>query len=148
MRAETKTGLRPSFYMRETDIQVLRGSQLIHTTAHKVQTQGVMHHGENSKAFKAPASTPEFEPSDKARKDKKKKQHRDKRDSRQSRDTPASGVNATEVEIRKEGERRRTQRRLHVITATNWGTTMTSVWNLGSQKTSIGLDNLHVNDWY
>ena len=32
-----------------------------------------MHHGEDSKASKAPASTPESEPSDKAGKDKKKK---------------------------------------------------------------------------
>ena len=59
--------------MRETDIQVLQGSRPAHTTAHKVQTQGVMHHGEDAKAFKTPASTSKSKFSDKARKNKKKK---------------------------------------------------------------------------
>ena len=36
VKAEAKAGLQPSFYVRETDIQVLRGSQLTHTTAYKV----------------------------------------------------------------------------------------------------------------
>ena len=101
VRAEAKAGLRPSSYVREADIQVLRGNRPAHTTAHKVQTQGAVSREERGKG---PASTPasastDPEPSDKARKNKKKKQHRDKRDSRESRDrdTPASGVNVTEV---------------------------------------------------
>ena len=73
LKAEAKASLQPSFYMRETDIQVLRESRPTHTTTHKVQTQGAMYHREDSKVFKTPASTLESEPSDKARKDKKKK---------------------------------------------------------------------------
>ena len=73
VRAEVKAGLRPSFYVRETDIQVLRGSWPAYTTAHKVQTQGAMPCGKDSKTSKASASTLESEPSDKARKDKEKK---------------------------------------------------------------------------
>ena len=47
----------------------------------------------------ASASTQDFEPSDKARKNKKKKQHKDKRDLSESRDsiTPATGVNKAKV---------------------------------------------------
>ena len=101
VRAEAKAGLRPSFYVRETDIQVCRRSRPAHTTTHKVQTQGATNCGDKSRG-KGPASTPTFaspnlEPSNKAKKDKKKKQHRDKRDFRESRDTPAFGVNATKV---------------------------------------------------
>ena len=73
VRAKVKAGLRPSSYMRETDIQVLRGSLPAYTTTHKVQTWEVVHHVEDTKAFKAPAFTLESEPSDKARKNKKKK---------------------------------------------------------------------------
>ena len=106
VRAEAKAGLRPSSYMREADLQVLRGSQSTHTTAHKVQTQGMVTRGHESK-IKAPASTSTNpKPSDKTRKDKKKKQHRDKRDSRESRDTPASGVNAAEVGDKKRRKRK------------------------------------------
>ena len=106
VRAEAKAGLRPSSYVREADLQVLRGSRPTYTTAHKVQTQEAVTRGDKSKT-KAPASAPtNLEPSDKARKDKKKKQHRDKRDSRESKDTPASGVNAAEVGDKK---RRRTK---------------------------------------
>ena len=36
VRAKTKAGRQPSSYMRETDIQVLWGSQPAHTTAYKV----------------------------------------------------------------------------------------------------------------
>ena len=101
MRAEAKAGLRPSSYVWETDIQVFRGNRPAHTIAHNVQTQGAVSCGDESRG-KGPASTPAStftnpESSNKARKDKKKKQHRDKRDSRKSRDTPASGVNITEV---------------------------------------------------
>ena len=113
VRAEAKAGLRPSFYVRETDLSCLRGNRPAHTTAHKVQTQGAVNRGDDSKTSKGPASTPTSastnpEPSEKARKDKKKKQHRDKRDSRESRDrdTPASGVNVTEV-----GEKKRRRKR-------------------------------------
>ena len=55
-RAKAKTGLQPSFYMRETNIQVTRGSWLAFTTAHKVQTQEASC-GDDFKASKAPAST-------------------------------------------------------------------------------------------
>ena len=112
VRAEAKAGLRPSSYMRETDLSCFRGNRPAHTTAHKVQTQGAVNRGDNSKTSKDPASTPasastqDPESSDKGRKDKKKKQHRDKRDSRESRDTPASGVNVTEVGDKK-GRRKR-----------------------------------------
>ena len=110
VRAEAKAGLQPSSYIRETDIQVLRGSWLAHTTAHKVQTQGAMNCGDESRG-KGPAFTPasastDPEPSDKARKDKKKKQHRDKRDSRESRDTLASEVNGAKVRDKKKRKRK------------------------------------------
>ena len=36
VRVEIKAGLQPSFYVRETDIQILWGSWLTHITAHKV----------------------------------------------------------------------------------------------------------------
>ena len=101
VRAKVKAGLRPSFYIRETDIQVSQGNRPAHTTAHKVQTQGAVSCGDESRG-KDPASTPvsastDPESPDKARKDKKKKQHRDKKDSRESRDTSTSRVNVTEV---------------------------------------------------
>ena len=38
VRDKAKAGLQPSFYVRETNIQVLRGSWPAHITAHKVQT--------------------------------------------------------------------------------------------------------------
>ena len=101
VRAEAKAGLRPSSYVREADLQVLRGSRPTHTTAHKVQTQGAAIRGDESRT-KALASTlaPDSEPSDKSRKDKKKKHYREKKDSREPREdstTPASGVNTAEV---------------------------------------------------
>ena len=36
VRAETKAGLHPSFYMRETDLNCLRRNQSAYNTAHKV----------------------------------------------------------------------------------------------------------------
>ena len=109
VRAEAKAGLRPSSYLQETDIQVLRGSRPAYTTAYKVQTQGAIFRDEDSKAFKAPASTPESEPSDKARKDKKKKQYKDKRDCREPRDstTPATRVNAAKVGDKKKKKKKK-----------------------------------------
>ena len=109
VRAKAKAGLRPSFYMRETDFQVLQESWSAHNTTHKVQTQEAMNHADDSKAFKAPISTQESEPSNKARKDKKKKYHRDKKDSRELKDssTPVSGINKTEVGG--SGQKRRTK---------------------------------------
>ena len=105
VRAEAKAGLRPSFYVREADLQVLQGNRPTHTTAHKVQTQGAGkdHCGDDSKASKGSASAPASastqgsEPSEKAKKDKKF--WRDKRGPREPKDstTPASGVNAAEV---------------------------------------------------
>ena len=99
---KTKAGLQPSFYLQETDIQVLQRSRPAHITTYKVQTQGVMNHrhksrGKGSTYTPASASTQDPEPSDKAKKIKKKKQHRDKMDSRESRDTSVSRVNATEI---------------------------------------------------
>ena len=67
---------------------------------HKVQMQGAVTCGNDSKAFKGPAATPaqDSEPSNNARKDKKKR-HQDKRGSREPKDssTPASGVNKAKV---------------------------------------------------
>ena len=100
MRAEAKAGLQPSFDVWEANLQVLRGSELIHTIAHKVQTQGAVTCKDDSKTSKGPTSTPiqDSEPSNKARKDKKKR-YQDKRGSREPKDsnTPASKVNAAEV---------------------------------------------------
>ena len=76
IRTEAKAGLQPSFYIRETYIQVLRGNQPAHTTAHKVQTQGAVS-CRNESRDKDPASTPTSaftnpESSVKAKKDNKK----------------------------------------------------------------------------
>ena len=107
VRAKATAALRPSFYVRETDLNYLQGSQPAHTTAHKVQTQEVVkdHRGDDYKTSKGSASIPastsiqDSEPSNKAMKDKKKKHHRDKRNSKEPKDstTPASRVNAAEV---------------------------------------------------
>ena len=119
VRAEAKAGLRPSFYVREADLQVLRGSQPTHTTAHKVKTTGAVTCGDESKT-KAPASTPtqDSEPSDKARKDKKKK-HQDKRGSKEPKDssTPASGVN--KAEVGRGRQRRKNKKDLSGVTCYN-----------------------------
>ena len=104
VRAKTKAGLRPSSYVRETDLSCLRGNRPAHTTAYKVQTQGGVNRGDDSKASKGSVSTPasastqDSEPFDKAKKDKKKN-WRGKMDSREPKEstTPASGVNAAEV---------------------------------------------------
>ena len=92
--------------MQETDLSRLRGNRPAHTTAYKVQMQGAMNCGDDSKTSEgsastlAPVATQDSEPSDKTRKDKKKKYHRDKKEPREPRKdstTPASGVNAIEV---------------------------------------------------
>ena len=102
VRAEAKAGLRPSSYVRETDLSCLRGNRPAHTTAHKVQTQGAGkdHRGDDSKTSKGSAPTPatstqDSEPS----KDKKKKYWPGKKDSKEPKNStsPASGVNAAEV---------------------------------------------------
>ena len=100
-KAEAKAGLRPSFYVREANLQVLRGSGPTHTTTHKVQTQGEVTRGDKLKT-KALASifAQDFEPSNKSRKDKKKNHYREKKDSREPREDstiPASGLNTAEV---------------------------------------------------
>ena len=105
VRAKAKAGLRPNFYVQETNLSYLQRNQLAHITAHKVQTQGAVNCGDDSKASKGSVSTPvsasaqDSEPSNKARKDKKKKHYRDKKDSRESKDssTLASRVNKAEV---------------------------------------------------
>ena len=103
-----------------------------------------MHREEDTKAFKASVFTPESEPFDKARKDKKKKQDKDKRDST----TPATTVNAAEVGDKKEGKRRKgLQVKSRITSIINWDTTQTIVQSPGGQKTSIGLGDLHINDW-
>ena len=126
VRAEAKAGLRPSSYVRETDLSCLRGNRPAHTTAHKVQTQGAGkdHRGDDSKASKGSASTPasastqDSEPSDKAKKDKKKN-WRGKKDSKEPKEstTPASGVNAAEVGGG--GQRRRNKKDLSGVTYYN-----------------------------
>ena len=130
VRAEAKAGLRPSSYVRETDLCCLRGNRPAHTTAHKVQTQGAEkdHCGDDSKASKGSASTPasastqDSEPSNKAKKDKKKN-WRGKRGSREPKDstTPASGVNAAEVGGggQRSGQTRRNQKDVKEITCFN-----------------------------
>ena len=109
VRAQAKLGLQPSFYMWKTDIHILWGSRPAHTTVHKVQTQGVIHRGEDPKASKALASTPQSEPSDKARKDKKKKQYKDRKDSKEPRNftTPATRINAAEVRDKKRKKKKK-----------------------------------------
>ena len=42
VRAEIKAGLQPSFYLRETNQQVLWESRAAHSTSHKVQTPGAI----------------------------------------------------------------------------------------------------------
>ena len=126
VRAEAKAGLRPSSYVRETDLSCLRGNRPAHTTAHKVQTQGAGkdHRGDDSKASKGSASTPasasiqDSEPSDKAKKDKKKN-WRGKRDFREPKDstTPAFGVNAAEVG--RGGQRRKNKKDISGVTCYN-----------------------------
>ena len=115
VRAKAKAGLRPSSYIRETDLSCLQGNRPAHTTAYKVQTQRVVknHRGDDFKASKGSASTPvsastqDFEPSNKVKKDKKKKYWQGKRDSKKPKDStnPAFGVNAAEV--RSKGRRRK-----------------------------------------
>ena len=123
VRAEAKAGLRPSSYVRETDLNCLQGNRPAHITAHKDQTQGAVNRGDDSKASKgsasAPASAPtqESEPSDKAKKDKKK-YWRDKRGSREPKDSIlASGVNATKVGGG--GQRRKNKKDISGVTCYN-----------------------------
>ena len=118
VRAEAKAGLRPSFYMWETDLSCLQGNWSAHTTMHKVQTQGVVkdHCGDDFKASKGSASTPasastqDSEPSDKAKKNKKKKYWQNKRDSKEPKNSinPAFGVNGPRLEARGEERRKKT----------------------------------------
>ena len=104
VRANAKAGLQSSSYMRETDLNYLRGSWPAYTTTYKVETQGAVNCGDKSWA-KNPVSAPmststqDSEPSNKARKDKKKKQHEDKKNSKKPRDssTLATKVNKTEI---------------------------------------------------
>ena len=101
VRAEAKVSLQPSAYIRETDQQVLRGNRPTHTIVNKVQTQGAMkdHCGDKPKVKTSePASTQDFEPSDKARRGRKRRQHKDKRDST----NPATEVNKAEVGKKKD----------------------------------------------
>ena len=126
VRAEAKAGLRPSSYVRETDLSCLRGNRPAHTTAHKVQTQGAGkdHRGDDSKASKGSASTPasastqDSEPSDKAKKDKKKNWE-GKKDFKEPKDstTPAFGVNAAEVG--RGGQRRKNKKDISEVTCYN-----------------------------
>ena len=73
--------------------------------------------GEDFKASKAPASTPESEPSNKTRKNKKKMQYNDKRDSKKPRDStiPAIGVNAAEVGDKKKKKKKKKRDASEVI---------------------------------
>ena len=104
VRAEAKTSLRPSSYMRETDLLVHRGSRPAYTTAHKVQTQEAVNCGDESRvkghaSSSASTFTQDSEPFDKAKRDKKQKQHKDKKNSRKSRNsfTPATEINKAEI---------------------------------------------------
>ena len=97
VKDEAKAGLRPSSYMRETDLSYLRGNRPAHTTTHKVQMQGAVNHGDDSKASKGSTSTPvststqDSEPSNKAKKDKKKN-WRGNRDSREPKNSTTPAV--------------------------------------------------------
>ena len=118
VRAEAKAGLQPSSYIRETDIQVLRGNRPAHTIVHKVWTQEAVSRearGKDPTSTLTSASN-DLAPSDKARKNKKKKQYRDKRDSRESRDTSASVIIVTKVGEKK---RRRKRKDLSDVTCYN-----------------------------
>ena len=119
VRVDARASLQPSFYVQETDLQVVWGSRTAHTSTHKVQTQGAVNRGDDSKIFKVFASTQESEPSDEARKDKKKRHHRDKRDFKELKDssTLASGVNTAEISMG--GQRRRNQKDLSGVTCFN-----------------------------
>ena len=101
VRAKAKAGLRPSFYVRETDLSYLRGNRPAHTTAHKVQTQGATkdyRRDEPKAKTSEPASTQDSEPSDKARKGRRRRQYKDKRNST----NPATGINKAEVGKKKD----------------------------------------------
>ena len=117
VRNEAKAGLWPSSHMQDIDILVLQGSWPAYTTAHKVQIQGAMYRRENSKAFKAPASTPESEPFDKARKDKKKKQYKNRKDSGEPKNsnTLATKVNAAKVGNKKRRKKKKKKDKSEII---------------------------------
>ena len=124
VRAKAKVGLHSSSYVLETDLSCFQGNRPAHTTVHKVQTQGAVNSGDDSKASKGSASTPitstqDSEPSDKGKKDKKKKNWQGKRDSREPKEstTPASGVNAAEVGGG--GQRRKNKKDISRVTCYN-----------------------------
>ena len=87
VRAKANAGLQSSFYVRETDLQVLQRSRPAHNTMHKVQTQRAVNREDDSKACKVPTSTQESEPSNKAKKGKKKRYHKDKKDFKEPKDS-------------------------------------------------------------
>ena len=109
VRAEVMADLQPSASVWETDIQILRGNWLAHTTTHKVQTQSAVSREDRGKgpAFTPASASTNPESSNKAKKDKKKKQYRDKRDSKEFRDTPSFGVNVTEIGDKKRRRKRK-----------------------------------------
>ena len=61
VKAKTKAGLRPSFYIQKTDQQVLQWHWPVHTTTHKIQIQEAIKDlcGDDSKA-KMSTSTQEM----------------------------------------------------------------------------------------
>ena len=86
----------------------------------KVWTQRLVNRRDNSKASKAPTSTQESEPSNKARKDKKKRHYKNKRDFKKSKDssTPALGVNM--AKINGSEQRKRNKKDLSGVTYFNY----------------------------
>ena len=129
VRAKARADLRPSSYVRETDLSCLQGNRPAYTTAHKIQTQGAVNCGDGSKTSKSPASTPasastqDPELADKTRKDKKKNCNGTKGIPGNPETPRPPKLTWLRSETRKEEIKKKTQRRLHVISATNWGTT-------------------------
>ena len=110
IKAKAKVGLRPSSYVQEADLQVFWESWPTLIITHKVQTQGAVTCGDESRT-KVLAITPaqDSEPSDKSRKNKKKKQHRDKKDSREPKENSTTSV--TRVKVAEVGGSEKTSKR-------------------------------------
>ena len=101
VNVESKAGLRSSTMVRDSDIRCPRGHRSSNSTAAKMQTQGTKDsHPEEPKVKEtrpAPSRAEASKPFEQARKKKKKKRHQE-RQNKDKDQTPASTVNATEVQ--------------------------------------------------
>ena len=111
-----------------------------------------MYRREDSKASKAHISTLESEPSDKARKDKKKKQYKDRKNSKEPRDfiIPANGINTAEIgdEKRKKKKKKKDASEVTCYNCNKLGYYADKCLKPKGQKTSIALNNLHIDNWF